>query len=44
MLIVGRAIAGIGNSGIQNGCVTIIAGIVPLQKRPALLGVAMGSK
>ncbi|KAJ5174506.1 HC-toxin efflux carrier TOXA [Penicillium canariense] len=42
MLIVGRAIAGIGNSAIQNGCVTIIAGIVPLQKRPALLGIAIG--
>ncbi|PLN79467.1 major facilitator superfamily domain-containing protein [Aspergillus taichungensis] len=42
MLIVGRAVAGMGNSGIQNGCVTIIAGIVPLSRRPALLGVAMG--
>ncbi|KAJ5133657.1 MFS multidrug transporter [Penicillium atrosanguineum] len=43
MLIVGRTIAGMGNSGIPNGCVTIIAGMVPLHKRPALLGIMMGS-
>ncbi|KAJ5149742.1 MFS multidrug transporter [Penicillium atrosanguineum] len=42
MLIVGRTIAGMGNSGIPNGCVTIIAGMVPLHKRPALLGIMMG--
>lgn len=34
MLIVGRAVAGIGTSGIQNGGLTIIAACVPLEKRP----------
>jgi MFS family permease len=34
MLIVGRAIAGIGSSGILNGAFTIIAACVPLVKRP----------
>jgi len=34
MLILGRAIAGIGSSGILNGVFTIIAGCVPLLKRP----------
>ena len=29
MLIVGRAVAGIGGSGIQNGALTIIAACVP---------------
>jgi MFS family permease len=34
MLIVGRAIAGMGTSGIMNGAFTIIAGCVPMAKRP----------
>ncbi|KAK7997400.1 cytochrome P450 [Apiospora arundinis] len=42
MLIVGRAVAGMGASGIQNGAFTIIAGCVPLQKRPPLIGFASG--
>ncbi|OJJ06466.1 hypothetical protein ASPVEDRAFT_200448 [Aspergillus versicolor CBS 583.65] len=42
MLIVGRAIAGMGVSGISNGAFTIIAGIAPLNKRPALIGMVMG--
>ncbi|KAB8078693.1 major facilitator superfamily domain-containing protein [Aspergillus leporis] len=42
MLIIGRAVAGMGTSGTQNGFNTIIAGIVPLQKRPALIGIAFG--
>ena len=42
MLIVGRAVAGIGTSGIQNGAFTIIAGCVPMPKRPALIGIVMG--
>nr|AGN71625.1 putative HC-toxin efflux carrier TOXA [Monascus pilosus] len=37
MLIVGRAVAGMGGSGIQNGAFTIIAGCVPMQRRPGLL-------
>ncbi|KAL2871247.1 MDR family MFS transporter [Aspergillus lucknowensis] len=42
MLIVGRAIAGLGVSGISNGAFTIIAGIAPMHKRPALIGMVMG--
>ena len=34
MLILGRAVAGLGTSGIQNGALTIIAQCVPLHKRP----------
>jgi MFS family permease len=33
MLIVGRAVAGIGGSGIVNGALTIISACVPLHKR-----------
>jgi MFS family permease len=36
MLIVGRAVAGMGSSGLQNGALTIIAGSVPLAKRPGM--------
>ncbi|WPG99119.1 Hypothetical protein R9X50_00193000 [Acrodontium crateriforme] len=42
MLIVGRAVAGMGGSGLQNGALTIISACVPMHKRPALLGVIMG--
>lgn len=42
VLIVGRAIAGIGASGIQNGALTIIAASTPMHKRPVLIGVLMG--
>ncbi|KAK3360512.1 putative MFS multidrug transporter [Lasiosphaeria hispida] len=42
MLIGGRAIAGIGTSGLQNGGLTIITNSVPLEKRPALIGILMG--
>ena len=34
MLIVGRAIAGLGAAGIINGAIMIISGCVPLEKRP----------
>lgn len=34
MLIVGRAVAGMGGSGLLNGGLTIMAGAVPLAKRP----------
>ncbi|KAJ4314850.1 hypothetical protein N0V84_008681 [Fusarium piperis] len=40
-LIMGRTIAGIGSSGIQNGALTMIAASVPLHKRPALVGILM---
>ncbi|KAH7159859.1 major facilitator superfamily domain-containing protein [Dactylonectria estremocensis] len=41
MLIIGRTVAGMGASGIQNGAFTIIAASTPLEKRPALVGVLM---
>ncbi|KAH7310218.1 MFS multidrug transporter [Rhexocercosporidium sp. MPI-PUGE-AT-0058] len=41
MLIVGRAIAGMGGSGLSNGGLTIISACVPLQKRAAYLGFLM---
>ena len=34
MLIVGRAIAGMGVSGLSNGALTIIAACAPMEKRP----------
>ncbi|KAK3682305.1 major facilitator superfamily domain-containing protein [Podospora appendiculata] len=42
MLIVGRAIAGMGASGLMNGGLTIIASAVPLDKRPSVTGSMMG--
>ncbi|KAK4133710.1 hypothetical protein BT67DRAFT_404167 [Trichocladium antarcticum] len=42
MLIVGRAIAGIGSAALLNGALIIIACAVPLEKRPALTGLMMG--
>ncbi|KAL4798396.1 major facilitator superfamily domain-containing protein [Aspergillus venezuelensis] len=42
MLIIGRAVAGMGSSGMINGALTIIAGAVPMHKRPALVGMMMG--
>ncbi|KAF5664221.1 major facilitator superfamily transporter [Fusarium circinatum] len=42
MLIIGRAVAGIGSSGIQNGALTMIAKAVPIHRRPSLVGVIMG--
>jgi MFS family permease len=34
MLIIGRAVAGIGASGLMSGGLTIIAASAPLHKRP----------
>lgn len=34
MLIVGRAVAGMGGAGLTNGALTIVAASVPLHKRP----------
>ncbi|KAI1642322.1 putative MFS multidrug transporter [Daldinia loculata] len=42
MLIVGRAVAGAGSSGIMNGAFTILAGGVPMAKRPTLMGFVYG--
>jgi MFS family permease len=33
--IVGRAVAGMGSSGILNGALVIMVGLVPLEKRPS---------
>ncbi|KAK4233250.1 major facilitator superfamily domain-containing protein [Achaetomium macrosporum] len=41
MLIAGRAVAGIGSAGLNNGALTIIASAVPLPKRPLLTGLMM---
>ena len=42
MLIVGRATAGAGGSGLISGALTIIASCLPLEKRAAWTGVLMG--
>ncbi|KAI0123493.1 major facilitator superfamily domain-containing protein [Xylariales sp. AK1849] len=42
MLIGGRAIAGMGSSGLMNGAMTVIAGAVPLHQRPLYTGIMMG--
>ncbi|KAK4187417.1 putative multidrug efflux system protein [Podospora australis] len=42
MLIAGRAIAGMGASGLMNGGLTIIATAVPLERRPSLTGIVIG--
>ncbi|KAJ5709837.1 hypothetical protein N7493_009429 [Penicillium malachiteum] len=44
MLIIGRAIAGMGSSGMMNGALNILAGAVPIKKRPAMIGIIMGGK
>ncbi len=41
MLIVGRAVAGMGASGLMNGALTIVSACLPLVKRPVYLGVMM---
>jgi len=41
MLIVGRAVAGMGGSGLINGALTILAACLPLAKRPVYLGIMM---
>ncbi|KAF2673519.1 efflux pump [Microthyrium microscopicum] len=41
MLIVGRAVAGMGTSGVQNGAMTILSASAPMHKRPMLLGIMM---
>ncbi|KAG6354246.1 hypothetical protein INS49_004851 [Diaporthe citri] len=37
--ILGRTVAGLGSSGLENGALTLIAGAVPLQKRPFYNGI-----
>ncbi|KAK0712206.1 efflux pump [Apiosordaria backusii] len=43
MLIIGRAVAGLGAAGIINGAITIVSSCVPLEKRPIQqLGLVVG--
>ncbi|OAL45244.1 efflux pump protein [Pyrenochaeta sp. DS3sAY3a] len=42
MFIVGRAIAGLGASGLINGSMTILAGAVPIEKSPMYTGALLG--
>ncbi|KAK3301903.1 major facilitator superfamily domain-containing protein [Chaetomium strumarium] len=42
MLIVGRAVAGMGTSGIFTGGLAIVTACAPLDRRPALIGLMMG--
>ncbi|KAF1944324.1 efflux pump protein [Clathrospora elynae] len=42
VLIVGRAIAGLGAAGIINGAVTILSGAVPREKSPLYTGLLIG--
>ncbi|KAL4997556.1 putative MFS transporter [Aspergillus recurvatus] len=42
MLIVGRAIAGLGSSGLMNGALTIIAAILPPHRQPIVMGINVG--
>ncbi|KAL2829500.1 major facilitator superfamily domain-containing protein [Aspergillus cavernicola] len=42
MLIVGRAFAGIGSSGLINGAFSILYASLPPQRLPALTGILMG--
>ncbi|MCJ1386604.1 hypothetical protein MMC17_009730 [Xylographa soralifera] len=42
MLIVGRAVAGLGASGLTNGALTIIAAILPPHRQPIIMGVTIG--
>lgn len=41
MLIVGRAIAGLGASGLSNGAMTVLAASAPLHKRPGETAFAL---
>ncbi|KAI0449644.1 putative MFS multidrug transporter [Xylaria acuta] len=37
--ILGRTVAGVGTAGLENGALTLIAGAVPLHKRPLYTGL-----
>ncbi|SPQ25658.1 dd730847-c694-4664-a1d3-c4a6475a479f [Thermothielavioides terrestris] len=42
MLVVGRAVAGMGSSGLFNGAMVILVASVPLHRRPPIMGMFMG--
>ncbi|OTB18714.1 hypothetical protein K445DRAFT_8734 [Daldinia sp. EC12] len=41
MFIIGRTVAGVGSSGLQNGALTVISGAVPLDKQPVYVAFIM---
>ncbi|OQV07341.1 hypothetical protein CLAIMM_11792 [Cladophialophora immunda] len=43
MLIGGRVVAGLGTSGVLNGIMLIVAECAPMQRRPTLVGIVMGT-
>ncbi|KAI0160958.1 MFS general substrate transporter [Hypoxylon sp. FL1284] len=42
MFIVGRAIAGLGSSGLMNGALTMVAAVLPPHRQPMVMGVNVG--
>ncbi|KAK1759802.1 MFS general substrate transporter [Echria macrotheca] len=42
MLIVGRAVAGLGSSGLANGALTILAATLPPHRQPMVMGINVG--
>ncbi|KAK4168190.1 major facilitator superfamily domain-containing protein [Cladorrhinum sp. PSN259] len=42
MLIIGRAVAGLGVAGLQNGGLTILASAVPVHRRATMNGILIG--
>ncbi|KAN0116823.1 efflux pump [Hyaloscypha variabilis] len=42
MLIIGRAIAGIGAAGLTNGALTILSACIPKQQLPVMFGIVLG--
>ncbi|OCK76093.1 efflux pump [Lepidopterella palustris CBS 459.81] len=41
MMIIGRALAGLGCSGLFNGALTILSTAAPMHKQPVMLGIMM---
>ncbi|KAI1134070.1 MFS general substrate transporter [Hypoxylon sp. FL0543] len=42
MLIVGRAVAGLGSSGLANGVLTMISATMPPHRQPLFMGIMIG--
>ncbi|KAI6085886.1 MFS general substrate transporter [Hypoxylon rubiginosum] len=42
MFIIGRAIAGLGSSGLMNGSLTMVSGILPPHRQPLVMGINTG--
>lgn len=41
MLIIGRAVAGVGSAGLMNGGLTIVAALTPMSKRPGKISIVV---